>query len=184
LKAASVARVAALIGVGFFCGCDAPHSQEADKHARAEPPPVVQTVELAASRDAVKLEGVATILNPDTLLQLDADIRSANVAADFSRGQLERFNLSTLLSRQMVETAKRQAGIDASQLKLLQARLQQTWGDEAPFLSTDTRQKLIAEISSGARAIVRFDFPDLAAGQPRNVRVIPLRGANWLSVAV
>jgi len=182
LKAASVARVAALIGVGFLCGCDAPHSQEADKHARAEPPPVVQTVELAASRDAVKLEGVATILNPDTLLQLDADIRSANVAADFSRGQLERFNLSTLLSRQMVETAKRQAGIDASQLKLLQARLQQTWGDEAPFLSTDTRQKLIAEISSGARAIVRFDFPDLAAGQPRNVRVIPLRGGSETKV--
>jgi hypothetical protein len=182
LKAASVARLAALIGAVFLVGCDAPHSQEADKHARAEPPPAVQTVELAASRDAAKLEGVATILNPDQLLQLDADIRSANVAADFSRGQLERFNLSTLLSRQMIETAKRQAGIDASQLKLLQARLQQTWGDEAPFLSADSRQKLIAEIGNGTRAIVRFDFPDLAAGQPRNVRVIPLRGGSETKV--
>jgi len=169
-------RLAALIGVVFLIGCNAPHSPDADKHDRAEPQSVIRTVELAASHAAVRLEGVATILNPDPLLQLDADIRSANVAADFSRGQLERFNQSTLLSRQMVETAKRQAGIDASQLKLLQARLQQTWGDEAPFLSTDTRQKLIAEISSGTRAIVRFDFPDLAAGQPRNVRVIPLRG--------
>jgi hypothetical protein len=182
LTAASVTRLAALFGVVFLVGCDAPHSQEAGKHDRAEPPPAVQTVELVASHDAVKLEGVATILNPDALLQLDADIRSANVAADFSRGQLERFNLSTLLSRQMVENAKRQAGIDASQLKLLLARLQQTWGDEAPFLSTDTRQKLIAEISSGTRAIVRFDFPDLATGQPRNVRVIPLRGGTETQV--
>ena len=169
-------RLAALICVVFLIGCNAPHSPEPVKHERAEPPLVIRTVELAESHAAVRVEGVATILNPDTLLQLDADIRSATVAADFSRRQLDRFNLSTYLPRQTVESATRQAGIDASQLKLLQERLRQTWGDQAPFLSADARQKLIAEIAGGSKAIVRLDFPDLTAGQPRNVRVIPLRG--------
>ena len=177
LTAAAVARISALIVTVFLVGCNAPHSQEAGNAERAPDPPV-RTVELTASHDAVKLEGVATILNMDALLQLDGDIRSAKVAADFSSGQLGRFRLSTMLSRQTLDNAERQAGIDASQLKLLETRLRQTWGEEAPFLKTDARQNLIAEISGGARAIVRFDFPDLASGQPRNVRVIPLRGGS------
>jgi hypothetical protein len=177
LNAGSATRLAALIGALCLAGCGAPHSQEAEKRdASPEVPPVIRTVALSASQEAMKLEGVATILNPDALLQLDADIRSATVAADFSRGQLDRFRQSTLLSRQMVENAVKQEGIDASQLKLLQARLQQTWGDEAPFLSVDARQKLIGDIGSGTRAIVRFDFSDLAEGRPSNVRVMPLRG--------
>jgi hypothetical protein len=162
-------------------GCNAPHSQEAEAPERAPDPPV-QTVELAPAREAVKLQGVATILNPDTLVQLDADIRTAKVAANFSRDQLARFRLSTMLSRQTLDNAERQAGIDASQLKLLETRLKQTWGDEAPFLNTDARQNLIAEISSGARAIVRFDFPDMTDGRPRNVGVIPLRGGSVTAV--
>jgi hypothetical protein len=184
LKVATVARLAILIGAVLLAGCNAPHSEEAQKDddTAAPPAPVVQTVALSVAKDAEKLEGVATVLNPDPLLQLDADIRSATVALDFSRGQLERFRQATLLSKQSVANAVRQEGVDASQLKLLQARLQQTWGDEAPFLSVDTRQKLIADISAGTRAIVRFDFPDLTGGKPRNVRVMPLRGGPGTEV--
>jgi hypothetical protein len=54
--------------------------------------------------------------------------------------------------------------------------LQQTWGDEAPFLSADERQHLIAAISSGTRAIVRLDFMNLSGGRPKDVRVAPLGG--------
>ena len=183
MKATSAASLAALIGALLLAGCNAPHSEETVNQGEAHDAPlVIETVALKATDDAAKLEGVATILNPDALLQLDADIRSATVAAEFSRGQLERFRTSTLLSKQMVENAVRQEGIDASQLKLLLARLQQNWGDAAPFLSVDARQKLIAEIGSGVRAIARFDFPDLAGGQPHNVRVIPLRGGAEVKV--
>lgn len=177
MKVGWAARLACLIGLVFLAACDAPHSQETSQHDNApDAPPPVQTVELRASTEALKLEGIATVLSPDPLLQLDADIRSATVAANFSRGQLERFRQSTLLSKQMVENAVRQEGIDASQLKLLQTRLRQTWGEDAPFLSDDAREALISELASGTRALVRFDFPDLADGQPRNVRVMPLRG--------
>jgi hypothetical protein len=184
LKAATLARLAIVIGTVFLVGCNAPHSEEAEKDndAADPPPPVVVTATLAASKDAEKVDGVATVLNPDPLLQLDADIRSAMVSADFSRGQLARFRTSTLLSKQMLANAVKQEGVDASHLKLLQARLQQTWGDEAPFLSVDARQKLMAEISAGTRAIVRFDFPGLTGGKPNNVRVMALSGGTETNV--
>ena len=110
------------------------HTHKRPESAVRAPDPPVRTVELTASHDAVKLEGVATILNTDALLQLDADIRSAKVAADFSSAQLARFRLSTMLSRQTLDNAERQAGIDASQLKLLETRLKQTWGEERSVL--------------------------------------------------
>lgn len=183
MKAATWVRLTVLIGTVFLAGCNAPHSEEAEDNDAADPPPpVVVTAALAASKDAEKLEGVATVLNPDPLLQLDADIRSAMVAADFSRGQLARFRTSTLLSKQMLANAVRQEGLDASQLKLLQARLRQTWGDQAPFLSVDARQSLMGEISAGTRAIVRFDFPGLTGGKPNNVRVIALSGRTETKV--
>jgi hypothetical protein len=115
-------------------------------------------------------------------LQLDADIRSATVAENFSHGQLERFRASTMLSKQMVESAVRQEGIDSSVLKLAVTRLQQTWGDKAPFLNLNTRQALMTEIVNGSRAILRLDFSDTADGLPQNVRVVPLRGGQETKV--
>jgi hypothetical protein len=183
VKAVTLTSVALLIGSLFLAGCNAPHSEEVeDANDVSETAPPVTTVALAASREAVKIEGIATVLNPDTLLQLDADIRSATVAANFSRGQLERFRTSTMLSKQMVATAVRQEGMDASQLKLLSTRLRQSWGDKAPFLDADTRQALMADIASGARAILRIDFPDATAETPQNVRVIPLHGGRETKV--
>jgi hypothetical protein len=177
VKAAALTRAALVVGSVFLAGCNAPHSEEVEgQNEVSEVAPPVTTVALAMSNEAVKVEGIATVLNPDALLQLDADIRSATIAANFSRGQLERFRTSTMLSKQMVATAERQEGIDASQLKLLLTRLRQSWGDKAPFLNEDARQTLMANISNGSRAILRIDFPDTTGDVPRNVRVVPLRG--------
>ena len=101
------------------------------RKAERPPDPPVRTVELTASHDAVKLEGVATILNTDALLQLDARYtkppKSLRISAVDS---LPDSGLSTMLSRQTLDNAERQAGIDASQLKLLETRLRQTWGEK------------------------------------------------------
>ncbi|MES1179882.1 MAG: hypothetical protein ABUL43_01670, partial [Hyphomicrobium sp.] len=106
----------------------------------------------------------------------------ATVAANFSRGQLERFKASTMLSRQMVESAIKQEGMDASALRLVLTRLRQTWGDKAPFLSADARQALMSEIANGTRAILRLDFSETINDVPRNVRVMPLRGGQETKV--
>lgn len=170
--------IAAIFGAVFLGGCDRPHSEEMGKGHEAPQvqPPAVVTEELPAVRQAVKFAGIATVLNPDGLLQLDADIRAATVAANFSHGQLDRFRSSTMLSKQMVATAVRQEGLDASQLKLLQMRLRQSWGDQAPFLNEEARQALMIAIANGSRAILRIDFPDAPPQMPVNVTVAPLRG--------
>ncbi len=183
MKAAAIIRAALFAGsVLFLTACNAPHSEEVGGRTEAPDAPPVHTIALVASNQAVKLEGIATVLNPDTLLQLDADIRSATVAANFSHGQLERFKASTMLSKQMLESAVRQEGIDASQLKLLSTRIRQSWGDKAPFLDVDARQALMTEIASGSRAVLRLDFPDVPVDVPQNVRVVPLRGGSETKV--
>lgn len=184
MNAGALTRTVLLVGSVLIAGCNAPHSEEAesrDEAAETTAPPVA-TVALTAASESAKLEGIATVINPDALLQLDADIRSATVAANFSHGQLERFRTSTMLSKQMVATAVRQEGIDASQLKLLSTRLRQSWGDKAPFLNADARQALMSEIANGSRAILRIDFPDTMSDVPQNVRVVPLRGGEETKV--
>lgn len=175
--------LACLAGAFLLGGCDAPGSEQADNDDQMSvPPAVVQTVELTAAEAARSIDGIAMILNPDPLLQLDADLRAATLAADFSRGQLARFRASTSLSRQTIETAERQAGIEASQQKLLETRLKQTWGDDAPFLDKAARQKLVTELSEGTQALVRMDFPDFNGERPQNVRIVPLAGGTEVPV--
>lgn len=86
------------------------------------------------------------------------------------------------MSRQTVENAERQAGTDATQKALLETRLKHTWGEQSPFLDEDQRQELVTELSTGKQAIVRLDFPDIAGGAPRNVRVAPLSGGEGVPV--
>lgn len=177
MKTWKTAFLSCLAGALLLGGCDAPGSQESDlDNQAAVPPAVVQTAELTAAEAARSIEGIVAVLNPDPLLQLDADLRAATLAADFSRGQLARFRASTSLSRQTIETAERQAGLEATQQKLLETRLKQTWGDEAPFLRAPDRQKLVTDLSEGTQAIIRMDFPDYNGSRPENVRVMPLAG--------
>ncbi|MBS0270311.1 MAG: hypothetical protein JSS54_15230 [Proteobacteria bacterium] len=187
MKFAPIIRASALVfGAIILTGCNAPHSEEAEERNNIQDvvPPPVHTLTLAASNEPVKLQGIATVLNPDALLQLDADIRSATVAANFSHGQFERFKASTMLSRQTLENAARQEAMDASQLKLLLTRLQQSWGDKAPFVNVEARQTLMADVANGKRAVLRLDFPDMTADAPENVRVVPLRGGPETKVDV
>jgi hypothetical protein len=185
VTAATSVCAAILIASLLLCGRNALHSEEVngrDNAAENVSAPPVLVVPLVKSKETQKLQGIATVLNSDGLLQLDADIRSATVAENFSRGQLERFKASTMLSKQTVESAIRQQGIDASALRLVITRLQQTWGDKAPFLNAESRQALITDIAGGSRAILRLDFSDTANENPQNVRVMPLRGGQETKV--
>jgi hypothetical protein len=179
LKARFTLALPALMAAVALGGCERPHSEEAAKSNKSNDLPVVaQSVELKAAQAASQLTGVATILIPDALVQIDADIKAAHIAADFSKGTAERYRSTHTLSRQTVENAERQAGTDATQQKLLETRLKHAWGDDAPFLDATRREDLIAKLASGSAALVRLDFPDVAGGQPRNVRVAPLSGGE------
>ncbi len=173
------------IAVCFVLGaCEAPQSEEAAKPGEAAKPPpaVVRTVALEPASGTQTTHGVANVLNPDPLVQLDADMRAAAIAAEYSKGQAERFRSTTALSRQSVDNAERQAALEASQVSLLEARLRQTWGEDAPFVRPEERQRILATLTSGAEALVRLDFPHAGADGLRNVRVSPLAGGAATSV--
>ncbi len=173
--------IAVCLAVG---ACEAPLSKEtAEPGETAKPPPaVVRTLALEPASGTHMTHGVANVLNPDPLVQLDADLRAAAIAAEFSKGQAERFRSTTALSRQTVENAERQAALEASQVSLLEARLRQTWGEDAPFIRPEERQRILATLTSGAEALVRLDFPHSSADGLRNVRVSPLAGGETTPV--
>jgi hypothetical protein len=179
----AVLALAALSLATCVGGCDQPHSETAAKTQKSEEPAsVAQTAELAAVKRAMTLNGIATILNTDALLQLDADIRAARITADFSAATAQRYRETKSLSRQIIETAERQAGTDQTQLALLQSRLKQNWGEAAPFLDDGKRQALIARLSAGQDALVRIDFAEVAQATPRNVKTSPLAGGAETTV--
>jgi hypothetical protein len=183
LKARNTLVVPALFVALMLAACDRPHLEEASKDKeQSTPPTIAQTIELKAAEGSNHLNGVATILNPDTLLQIDADLKAIGIAAGFSKGTAERYKSARALSRQTVENAERQAGTDATQKALLETRLKHTWGEHSPFMDTEQREELISDLSAGTQAIVRLDFPDIASAPPRNVHVAPLSGGDGVPV--
>lgn len=176
-----LARFCVVLALCVLGGCDAPVAEHADTGEGAGAPvAVVKTEPLAPAEIARKVDGVAAILDPDALLQLDADLRSAAIASEFSKSQLNRaetlLHTSVAVSKQTYENAVRQADSDVTRLHLLQFRLRQVWGEDAPFLSTESRRILVGELSAGTRALVRIDFADSYSSAPRNIKVSPLSG--------
>lgn len=163
--------------------CDAPHSEEAAEPGESpEPPAVVRTMALEAASSTQTIAGVAHVLGPDPLIQLDGDLRAAVIAAAHSKAQADRFGSTAALATQTVANAERQAALEASQVALLEARLRQSWGDAAPFLKLEERERMLATLVSGEEALVRLDFPDSVSEPPRNVRIAPLAHGGELAV--
>lgn len=154
--------------------------EEADIGA---PPAVVRTALVEPTTIAQKLTGIANILSPEALIQLDSDIRTAEIAAKFSQRELTRYQSTQSLSLHIIEGAQRQAETAATQLDLLKLRLRQTWGDNSPFLDVDKRKPLIDQLSAGKISLVRLDFPDAMGSLPKNVHVTPLSGGDDTQVS-
>jgi hypothetical protein len=169
-----------LMGLLLLGACDAPASHEESTKHPEPAEPVVQTARLESASITTRVDGYATILNPDTLIQADADLRTAKIAVDYSNAILGRsqslFKNSVVVSRQALETAQRQADADAVQVKLLETRLRAVWGDGAPFLSPEPRTDIVRDLSSGRKSLLRADFAGEDPGSVVNARLTPLGG--------
>lgn len=165
--------LASLLSVG---GCNEPHSEAYTREHDGNFKPV--TAVLVPAEMAAEITGIATVLSPDPLTQLNAEIRAAEIASGFSRRTVERFKGTSSLGEHHVDNAERQAATDATQVALLALKLRNTWGETAPFLSAETRQQLVDELSSGQKALVRLDFPRSDEREPKNVRITPLGGGE------
>jgi len=165
-----------VVAASYLSACEAAAPGEAKAEEPAAAAAVVRTATLEAAQIAQRIDGFASVLNPEPLIALDAEIHNATLALEFSRRQYGRFSNTPTLPLLTVEGAERQLGTDTTQLNLLEARLRHTWGDEAPFTKPDARRSLVAELSAASRAIVRMDFPQASSVRPLNVRISPLGG--------
>ncbi|MGB4864745.1 MAG: hypothetical protein WBP38_02485 [Hyphomicrobium sp.] len=169
-----------LIVVLALAACDKPQSEAYTAEHENNFIPVA--VELQLAEGAQRIDGTATLLIPDALTLLNAELRAAEVASAFSQRTVERFKDTRTLGEQRVDNAERQAAVDATQLALLELRLRNAWGDRAPFLDAEKRQQLVDELSSGKTTLIRLDFPQSVEQDPRNVRVAPLGGGEVMQL--
>jgi hypothetical protein len=174
-------RRLALILPLALCACEEPRSEAYSPERESNFKPSV--VELKPAEAAQKIDGIATLVSPDALTQLDAEIRAAEIAWAFSRRTVERFKGTTSLGEHRLDNAERQAATDQTQVALLELKLRNTWGDTAPFLVAGERQQLIDELSSGKTTLVRLDFPRSVERDPKNVRITALGGGEETTLA-
>lgn len=153
---------------------------EADR-SRNDTSLLVQTQSLAQVVEEDAVEGFASVLGPDLLLQADADIRTATIAATYSSSILQRatkLKASAAMSPQLLETAQRQAESDAVQASLLGSRLMASWGDHAPFLDMERRKAIVTRMSSGSLSIIRADIAGADPGVVTGATLTPLSGGR------
>ncbi len=156
--------------------CDEPRSEAYTAEHESNFKPVA--VELQSAEMAQKIDGIATLISPDALTELNSEIRAAQISLAFSKRTLERFKGTSSLGEHRVDNAERQVATDATQVALLELRLRNAWGDAAPFLAAEKRQQLVDELSSGKTTLVRLDFPRSVERDPENVRITPLGGGE------
>lgn len=167
------------IAAGLLTACEPPQASEHASEAEVPPPrAIVRTVSLEEKAVSQKIGGFATVMSPDQLVSLDAEIRTATIARKFSEVQFDRFSKAPSLSLLTVENAERQFSTDTAQLALYESRLRQLYGDAAPFLERERRTHIIEALTAGSTALVRLDFATTAnvTTTPQNVRVTPLAG--------
>jgi len=177
----AVLRPFALLATLMVGACDEPRSEAYSPENEINFKPV--TAAVVPAEAAAKITGIATLLSPDPLAQLNADISAAEIALGFSRRTVDRFKGTTSLGEHRLDNAERQAATDATQVALLELKLRNAWGEAAPFLAAENRQKLVDELSSGKTTLVRLDFPRSDERDPKNVRITPLGGGEEIPVA-
>jgi hypothetical protein len=160
--------------------CDEPRSEAYSPEHESNFTPVAVALEPAEA--AQNIDGIATLVSPEPLTQLNAEIRAAEIASAFSLRTVERFKGTSSLGEHRLDNAERQAATDATQVALLELRLRNSWGDTAPFLAAANRQQLVDELSSGKTTLVRLDFPRAVERDPKNVRITPLGGGEEMAL--
>lgn len=161
----------ALLALG---ACDEPRSEARDTADASTFKPT--SVVLQPAEAAQKIDGIATLVSPEGLAQLNADLRAAEIAANFSARAFARYKETKTLPEHSIDNAERQASTDSTQVALLKLKLRNTWGDKAPFVASGPRQQIVDELSSGRTTLVRFDFPRSVEKDLTNVAVQPLSG--------
>jgi hypothetical protein len=154
----------------------------------------IMTMPLEAAQFRAETNGYGVVMAFDALAQTDADLTTAETAAQASQAALARarglFAAEVSVSRQTVEAADRQAAADAAQVSLAQRRAAALWGPGVPWRNRQERSRFLGRLAAGDIALVRITFPSTAIGDgpPASLRIQRLdagtAASGWTTTTV
>ncbi len=126
----------------------------------------VKTVPLKAERRKSQVDAFAKVLDPEPLVQLDSDLRTAVAAAEASGAEAKRsealHGAGAAVSAKDAEAAQAQARSDALHLAMLRRRIGLEWGPGLVRMSEAERGRLVEALVAGKAALVHVDTPSNA----------------------
>lgn len=118
-----------------------------------------------------RVEGPALVLDAQPIIEMLAGRIAAEAAARQSQAASERaaalFGSDTAVSREVLETAQRQAAVDDAALNVARAQALVSYGSGAPWFDTARRAHLVAALTAGDGVVVRASF---TGGLPRGAQ--------------
>jgi len=118
-----------------------------------------------------EVRGLGQVMGIDAIAQTDADLSTAEAAAQASDSALIRARelhaADNSVSQQTVEAAVHQAAADAAQLALAERKAASAWGRDAPWHDRQSRHAWTQKIVAGQAAILRVTFPPDTVGDAR-----------------
>lgn len=129
----------------------------------------ITTQRLALAHRAGEVDAFAKVLDPGPLVQLDADLATAEAAAVASRAEAERSKAlhaaDGSVAAKDLEAAVAQAQSDALKVSILRRRLNLEWGPGVARMSAAARARLVRRLTAGSIALVHVDTHN-NEGQP------------------
>jgi hypothetical protein len=154
----------------------------------------IETAPLEAAQFRPETNGYGVVMAFDALAQTDADLTTAESAAQTSQAARTRarelFAAEVSVSRQTLEAAERQSAADAAQLALAQRRAIALWGSGVPWRNPQERSRLLGRLAAGDVALARVTFPSTAIGDgpPASLRIQRLDAgagaAGWTATTI
>jgi hypothetical protein len=121
----------------------------------------LNVVRLEAQKHSTEVDAFAKVLDPEPLVQLDSDLRTAIAAAEASHAEAERsralHSAGGGVAAKDMEAAVAQARQDALKVEMLRRRLDLEWGPGVARLKDAQRAKLVKALVAGQAALVHVD---------------------------
>jgi len=134
----------------------------------------VSIARLEAAEFEQRVEGAGTVLEVQPIVEAMASLITAEAAVEQSSAARERaaslFGADAAVSREVLESAVRQAASDQAALDVARARAAVAFGIAAPWLDASRRADILGSLTDGRSAVVRTGFPGgLPAGLPAGI---------------
>jgi hypothetical protein len=118
-----------------------------------------------------RVHGYGVVMDLSEIALVDSGLITAQAAARQSQADVERYRAlfaqGGAISKQILDTAEKQAATDQAQLLLAQRNEFVQFGQQAPWLRAHPDKSVLRDLTSGSTALVKATFPLDVLGNAR-----------------